>query len=66
MRALTPVPLLLALALSCVAQPPQFDVASVKLVKGPVAPHGVSLLINHGKLNMDAAVGMALYKNLLH
>lgn len=59
MKHLTPIPLLLTLALSCVAQqsqaPPQFDVASVKLVKGPVAPHGVSLIINHGKLNMDAA-----------
>ena len=33
----------------------QFDVASVKLVKGPVEPHGVSLLINHGKLTLEAA-----------
>lgn len=35
--------------------PPQFDVASVKLVTHPVAPHGVGLLINHGKLTMEAA-----------
>jgi uncharacterized protein (TIGR03435 family) len=31
-----------------------FEVASVKLVKGPVAPHGVGLLINHGKLTIEA------------
>jgi uncharacterized protein (TIGR03435 family) len=51
-------PLLLGLAISSVApsaQAPQFEVASVKLVKGPVAPHGVGLLINHGKLTIEAA-----------
>jgi uncharacterized protein (TIGR03435 family) len=37
------------------AQKPEFEVASVKLVKQPVAPHGVSLLINHGTLTMEAA-----------
>lgn len=44
------------------AQPiaPAFDVASVKLVTHPVARHAVSLLINHGKLNIDAA---ALWKS---
>ena len=50
-------PLCMALAASVVApaaQAPQFDVASVKLVKGPVAPHGVGLLINHGKLTIEA------------
>jgi uncharacterized protein (TIGR03435 family) len=33
---------------------PQFDVASVKLVTHPVPPHGVSLIIAHGKLTVDA------------
>lgn len=37
------------------AQKAEFEVASVKLVKQPVAPHGVSLLINHGTLTMEAA-----------
>ena len=37
------------------AQKAEFEVASVKLVKPPVAPHGVSLLINHGTLTMEAA-----------
>ena len=32
----------------------EFDVASVKVIKGPVAPHGVALLINHGKLTVEA------------
>jgi uncharacterized protein (TIGR03435 family) len=53
--------LLLGLVVSAVSPPAQaqetrleFDVASVKLVKGPVAPHGVGLLINHGKLTVEA------------
>jgi uncharacterized protein (TIGR03435 family) len=32
----------------------RFDVASIKLVKGPVVPHGVGLLIDHGKLTIEA------------
>ena len=38
-----------------VASSPAFEVASVKVVKAPVAPHPVSLRINHGRLNVDAA-----------
>lgn len=33
----------------------EFEVASVKLVDHPVPPHGVSLIIKHGTLTMDAA-----------
>jgi len=43
-----------ASGVSAPEQAPQFDVASVKLVKGPVAPHGVSLIISHGKLTVEA------------
>jgi uncharacterized protein (TIGR03435 family) len=57
MNRLLCVLLPLGLAASSVAlqaQAPQFDVASVKLVTRPVAPHGVGLLISHGKLTVDA------------
>jgi uncharacterized protein (TIGR03435 family) len=33
----------------------EFEVASVKEVDHPVAPHAVSLIINHERLNIDAA-----------
>src|ERR1051325_5644436 len=33
----------------------KFEVASVKAVDHPVAPHAVSLIINHERLNIDAA-----------
>ena len=56
------VPLLLRLAGSPIAvwsqtpdAKPQFEVASVKLVKQPVPPHSVSLIINHGRLTVEAA-----------
>jgi uncharacterized protein (TIGR03435 family) len=45
----------LAAAAQSVNSQPQFDVASVKLVNHPVPPHGVSLIIEHGKLTVDAA-----------
>jgi uncharacterized protein (TIGR03435 family) len=54
----------LALTFVLAAQTPQpattalhaeFEVASVKLVDHPVAPHGVALIIKHGTLTMDAA-----------
>jgi uncharacterized protein (TIGR03435 family) len=32
-----------------------FDVASVKPVNPPAGPHVVSLIINHGRLNIEAA-----------
>jgi uncharacterized protein (TIGR03435 family) len=38
-----------------VAPHAEFEVASVKLVTHPVPPHGVSLIIKHGILTMDAA-----------
>ena len=56
------VPLLVGLAGITVAgwtqtpaAKPQFEVASVKLVKQPVPPHSVSLIINHGRLTVEAA-----------
>src|SRR4051812_31483683 len=50
-------PLLLGVATSPVAawaQKPEFEVASVKFLKQPVAPHGVSLIVNHGTLTVEA------------
>ena len=32
----------------------EFDVASLKMLKGPVAPHGVALNFSHGRLTVDA------------
>ena len=32
-----------------------FEVASVKPVNPPAGPHVVSLIINHGRLNIEAA-----------
>jgi uncharacterized protein (TIGR03435 family) len=43
-----------ALTVSLPAQP-QFEVASVKPINRPVAPHAVGLRIHHGTLNIDAA-----------
>jgi uncharacterized protein (TIGR03435 family) len=47
-----------ASAVAAAAQAPEgkleFDVAAVKWIKGPVEPHGVALLINHGKLTVEA------------
>jgi uncharacterized protein (TIGR03435 family) len=37
------------------AQVPSFEVASVKPVSPPAGPHVVSLVINHGRLNIEAA-----------
>jgi uncharacterized protein (TIGR03435 family) len=37
------------------AQPASFEVASVKAVNPPAGPHVVSLIINHGRLNVEAA-----------
>ena len=37
------------------APPLEFEVASVKPVNHPVAPHAVSLNINHGRVTFDAA-----------
>ncbi len=31
------------------AQPLEFEVAAIKLVKGPVVMHAVNLFINHGR-----------------
>jgi len=42
-------------ALAVAAQASSFEVASIKLVNPPVGPHMVSLVINHDKLNIDAA-----------
>ena len=42
-------------ALSLAAQVASFDVASVKPVKPPAGPHVVSLIINHERLNIEAA-----------
>jgi hypothetical protein len=42
--------------LSCFAtQVSSFEVASVKPVNPPAGPHVVSLIINHWKLNVEAA-----------
>lgn len=40
---------------SFAAQVSSFEVASVKPVNPPAGPHVVSLIINHGKLNIEAA-----------
>jgi uncharacterized protein (TIGR03435 family) len=40
---------------SFAAQLPSFEVASVKPVNPPAGPHVVSLIINHGRLNIEAA-----------
>lgn len=37
------------------AQVSSFEVASVKPVNPPAGPHVVSLIVNHGKLNIEAA-----------
>src|SRR5258707_3755750 len=37
------------------AQVSSFEVASVKPVNPPAGPHVVSLIINHGRLNIEAA-----------
>ena len=37
------------------AQVSSFEVASVKSVNPPAGPHVVSLIVNHGKLNIEAA-----------
>ena len=41
--------------LAAVAQVLSFDIASVKPVNPPAGPHVVSLIINHEKLNIEAA-----------
>jgi uncharacterized protein (TIGR03435 family) len=40
---------------SFAAQVSSFEIASVKPVNPPAGPHVVSLIINHGKLNIEAA-----------
>jgi hypothetical protein len=40
---------------SFAAQVSTFEVASVKPVNPPAGPHVVSLIINHGRLNIEAA-----------
>src|SRR3954453_654350 len=42
-------------ALAVAAQASSFEVASVKPVNPPAGPHVVSLIINHGRLNIEAA-----------
>jgi uncharacterized protein (TIGR03435 family) len=42
-------------ALAVAAQVSSFDVASVKPVNPPAGPHVVSLIINHDRLNIEAA-----------
>jgi uncharacterized protein (TIGR03435 family) len=42
-------------ALITTTQAPTFEVASVRAVNPPAGPHVVSLLINHGRLNIEAA-----------
>ena len=42
-------------ALAAAAQVSSFEVASVKPVNPPAGPHVVSLIINHGRLNIEAA-----------
>jgi uncharacterized protein (TIGR03435 family) len=41
--------------LAVAAQTPGFEVALMKLVNPPAGPHVVSLIINHGNLNIEAA-----------
>ena len=41
--------------LAVAAQASSFEVASVKPVNPPAGPHVVSLIINHGRLNIEAA-----------
>ena len=41
--------------LAVAAQVSSFEVASVKPVNPPAGPHVVSLIINHGRLNIEAA-----------
>jgi uncharacterized protein (TIGR03435 family) len=41
--------------LAVAAQVSSFEVASVKAVNPPAGPHVVSLIINHGRLNVEAA-----------
>jgi hypothetical protein len=40
---------------SFAAQVPSFEVASIKPVNPPSGPHMVSLIITHGRLNIEAA-----------
>src|SRR6476620_1620717 len=40
---------------SFAAQVSSFEVASVKPITPPAGPHVVSLIINHGRLNIEAA-----------
>jgi uncharacterized protein (TIGR03435 family) len=47
--------LAVAYASSVAAQAPSFEVASVKPVDPPAGPHVVSLIVNHGRLNIEAA-----------
>src|ERR1700736_387110 len=42
-------------ALAVAAQASSFEVASVKPVSPPAGPHVVSLILNHGRLNIEAA-----------
>src|ERR1700704_1885877 len=42
-------------ALGLAAQLARFEVASVKTVNPPVGPHVVSLIISHGRVNIEAA-----------
>src|SRR3974377_1452648 len=42
-------------ALAVAAQVSSFEVATVKPVNPPAGPHVVSLIINHGRLNIEAA-----------
>lgn len=42
-------------ALAVAAQAPTFEVASVKPANPPAGPHVVSLIISHGRLNIEAA-----------
>lgn len=55
MRALWIVALALAVPASRLAAQASFEVASVKPVDPPAGPHVVSLIINHGRLNIEAA-----------
>ena len=57
-HVMTPWIVLLAMAVQAAgiaAQVPSFEVASVKPVNPPAGPHLVSLIINHGRLNIEAA-----------
>src|SRR3954471_11444281 len=42
-------------ALAVAAQASSVEVASVKPVNPPAGPHVVSLIVNHGRLNIEAA-----------